>query len=177
MPKFILKILVLGSVFFLMIPFSSCKLSFLGDSDEDIATECSTQLVEAINSSNVDNIAVLFSENSYTLGIDGTTLVNFFKNGIEIVPVEHLSINSEEEIDGNEIFKTLEYEICVRDLTTKEQYKFLFIQCVKNSLNNKDEGITTLMIYNVKDEDAFTNWWRSFDSSENPQGIQLCYFD
>ena len=93
-------ILILGGVCFLTTTFCSCKSSFISDSDEDVAKKYSVQLVEAINSSDVDSIANLFSENSYPLGIDdGNTLIDLFKNGIEIVPTEHFSVGAEEEIE------------------------------------------------------------------------------
>lgn len=177
MPKFVFKFLILIGVF-LLIPFSnSCKL-FSRNSDERIAKNYSNQLVKAINSSNEEAIANLFAEGSYALGIDdGSAVIDFFKSGIKIVPTEHLGVGSEEEFEDGRVIKTIQYEICVEDLTTKKQYNFLIIQCIENSSDTKDEGIKTLLVYDQDDEEAFTKWWRSFDSSENPQGIQLCYFD
>ena len=178
MPKFILKILILTGVIFLMPLFSSCKLLYSDNSDENIAKEYSNQLVAAINSSDEKSIAKLFAERSYVLGTDdGGTVIDFFKNGIKTVPAEYLGVGSEEEMEDGKVIKTIQYEICVEDLTTKKQYNFLFIQCTRDSLNPKNEGIITLLIYNVDDAETFTNWWRSFDSSKNPKGIQLLHFD
>lgn len=143
--------------------------------EEGYAQRQNKLLKQAINDADANAIADLFADCISVNDASATPqdLVDLFPDGVRSVYIMQDALSTYESINDGVYTKNMQWETKLKCKATGITYGFLFLSCKTDTENLENVGIHSLLIFKESDDDAFTDWWRSFGSSENPTGIYL----